>query len=364
VFSSDDAAGTASRIENNVIKNIVWTNGTSNTAAWTGISVENTHNVTINGNTIGNISVTNNSTGSNVIGINKTNGTTNQTISNNFIYGLTSSAASTGKLYGIYVSGGLTTLSNNIISLSTNNDNEIIGIYDHGAAGKTANWYFNTVLIGGSPTTGAKASYGFFSLAANNTRDFRNNIFVNARSNSGATGSHYAAYFNYSANTNLTLDYNNYFVSGTGGVLGYGGSIKTALPLIAGVDAASVSVNPLFANPTGTAAVDFKPSVAQTGVAIDGITVDFAEVRTVQTIGAWQVFSTDIHTPANEINNTIIVRNESGIIVPLSGESKVELYTNSGLLIEKTTTNGVYTRKLADGMYIIRINGKAVKFVK
>jgi len=296
LFTSTDA-GTPSRIENNVFKNITWTNGTSSTATWTAISVTGAHDISINGNTIGNISITNSATGSNIIGINKTAGTAIQTINKNFIYGLTSTAASSGQLYGIYVSGGLSTLSNNIISLNHNNDVSTIGIYDHGVAGKTANWYFNTVRIGGTaPTSGTKGSYAFWSQGKDNTRDFRNNIFVNARTNGGspaATGSHYAAYFNYSANTNLTLSNNNYYVSGTGGVLGrYGGANKTALPIVTDKDANSVNVNPSFAIPTGTAAVDFKPSDATlTGVAISGITTDYSGVttRNVPTMGAWEV---------------------------------------------------------------------------
>ena len=311
LFTSTDA-GTASKIENNVIKNISWTNGTSNTATWTAISIENTHNVDINGNTIGNISVTNNATGSNLIAINKTNGTTNQTISKNYIYGLTSTAASSGQIFGIYVSGGLTTVSNNIISLSHDNDVSTVGIYDHGVAGKTANWYFNTVQIGGTPTTGLKGSYAFWSQALSNTRDFRNNIFVNTRSNSGtASGSHYAAYFNYSANTNLTLDYNDYYVSGTGGVLGrYAGvNVTTGTVIVSGKDVASVSVNPGFANPTGTAAVDFTPSHnALVGVAGTGIATDYSgAARNIPTMGAWEVApSVDLPTLAATVAATSI----------------------------------------------------------
>ena len=291
-FASNDAAGAASTIENNVIKNISWSNGTT-TAPWTGISVENTHNVSINGNIIGGISVTNSAAGSDVIGINKTNGTTNQTISKNFIYGLTSSAATSGQLWGIKVSGGLSTISNNIVTISTNNAVSIIGIYDGGSAGKTVNWYFNTVRIGGAPISGTIGSYCFWSQALSNTRDFRNNIFVNTRSNSGATGSHYAAYFNYSANTNLTLSNNNYYISGTGGILGRyaGANVTTGTVIVTGKDVGSVSVDPGFANPTGTAAVDFKPSDASlTGVSGTGITTDYSDAaRNIPTIGAWEV---------------------------------------------------------------------------
>lgn len=288
-YSND--AGAASTIENNVIKNFAFSNGTT-TATWTAISVENSHAVNVTGNTIGNIAVTNNATGSDVIGIYKSNGATNQLISNNFIYGLTSSAASSGQLYGIKLSGGLSTVSNNIIALSTDNAVSIIGIYDNGAAGKTTLLYFNTIRIGGAPTTGSKGSYALWTQSLLNTRDFRNNIFANARTNSGATGSHYAAYFNYSANTDLTLDNNDYYKSGTGGVLGRyaGANVTTGTVMVTGKDAASISVNPAFVNATGTTATDFKPTITTLlGATGTGITTDYlGTTRTIPTIGAWE----------------------------------------------------------------------------
>lgn len=311
IYFSHTDVGTPSTIENNVIKNIAWSNGTT-TATWNGIFLAGSHDVNVIGNTIGNVSVTNSAAGSNVIGIEKTNGTALRDIRNNFIYGLTSSAATTGQLFGIRITGGLTTVSNNIISLSTDNAVSIIGIYDNGSSGKTALWYFNTVQIGGSPITGTISSYGFWSNALSNTRDFRNNIFVNTRSNGGtASGSHYAAYFNYSASTSLTLDNNDYYVSGSGGVLGrYAGSnITTGSVMVTGKDAASVNVNTGFANPTGTAAVDFKPSNATLiGATGTGIVTDYSgATRNIPTMGAWEVApSNDLPTLAATVAATSI----------------------------------------------------------
>jgi len=68
-------------------------------------------------------------------------------------------------------------------------------------------------------------------------------------------------------------------------------------------------------------------------------------------------------TPVETTNPTIII-NSVGIALLLQGESNIELYSINGMLIEKTRTSGMYTRKLSNGMYIIYINGKASKFVK
>ena len=53
-----------------------------------------------------------------------------------------------------------------------------------------------------------------------------------------------------------------------------------------------------------------------------------------------------------------------GIEVELDGESIIELYNINGALIDKTIVDGIYTRELSKGMYIIRVNGQAQKFVR
>jgi hypothetical protein len=53
-----------------------------------------------------------------------------------------------------------------------------------------------------------------------------------------------------------------------------------------------------------------------------------------------------------------------GVQAIFVGEANIELYFINGLLIEKTIASGSYTRNLVQGAYIIRINGKATKFIK
>ena len=69
------------------------------------------------------------------------------------------------------------------------------------------------VYIGGT-VSGITSSTGALWNAANtSTRNYRNNILYNARSG-GTRGKHYA--ISLAGTTGLTIDYNDYFVSGTG----------------------------------------------------------------------------------------------------------------------------------------------------
>lgn len=63
-------------------------------------------------------------------------------------------------------------------------------------------------------------------------------------------------------------------------------------------------------------------------------------------------------------DKSIIRRTLTGIEIMLNNESTIQIYNANGVLIEKTRANGIYSRSLSNGVYIISINGKAVKFVK
>ena len=71
--------------------------------------------------------------------------------------------------------------------------------------------------------------------------------------------------------------------------------------------------------------------------------------------------STGIDQPEMEIN---ILRTPTGISVLFDGSANVELYSINGAMIDKTVAYGSYTRDLNPGAYIIRINGKATKFIR
>ena len=250
----------------------------------------NTADKTIAGNTIYNLSNTYSSFTGSVVGIYFVGSTGTNNVTRNFIHSLSVSSSSTAAfLYGINISSGATTYSNNIISLGGTTQTTIYGIYETGAAGNNNNLYFNTIYIGGTPSSGTNKSFALYSAVNTNSRNFRNNIFVNARSTSGGSYLHYSMYIVTTGGT-ITCDYNNYFVSGTGGYLGYYGGNAGTVPIVTGQDSNSTNSDPVFAG-TGTSATDYKPSASLPAVTGTGITIDYSSAtRGVSpTMGAWEM---------------------------------------------------------------------------
>ncbi len=286
-------------LTSNTIRNLAIANANNTSthlAAVGGIVLTSTNALnTITGNSIYNLSNSFNGFAGSVVGLyfGSTGMYTSvsHSVTGNFIRGLTVTGSSvTGSsIYGIKVNTGQTTYANNIISLNTNADAALYGFYETGTSSNNNSLYFNTISLSGT-TSGATNSYALYSAGSANTRNIRNNIFQNIRSN--ATGKHYAAYFNYNVNTLLTLDYNNYYVNGTGGVLGYyGGSDVTSLPIVTNKDINSLNINPLLANAVGANAINYKPNSDNLeGTTITPFTTDYASTSrsATPTIGAYE----------------------------------------------------------------------------
>jgi trimeric autotransporter adhesin len=120
----------------------------------------------------------------------------------------------------------------------------------------TNNFYHNTIYIGGTGVLNSSlATFAFNSSVTSNTRNSINNIFINARSNAGAGGKHYAVQVGGTASNpaGLTLDYNIYQATGTGGIFGRFNSFDVAdlnvWRTTVGKDLFSKSVAPCLANP-------------------------------------------------------------------------------------------------------------------
>ena len=257
-----------------------------------GISHSSSDGVSIENNTIHNIKAN----AANSAGIYKKYGSPSSKISGNYIYDV---AATSGSGYGILINAGSAsgslTCSNNIISLVSNNPGSLYGISETEVASNSDFLYHNTVYLGGMPASGSNMSCALYSGATTNTRNFRNNIFVNARSNNGATGKHYAVYYNYVSNTALTADFNDYYVSGSGGVTGHYGSDKLTLAnlqLATANDMTSTNINPIFANGGGMAPTDYIPASTKLfGASALGITTDYAGAirKVTPSMGAYEV---------------------------------------------------------------------------
>jgi len=306
-------------ISNNTIYDFTIANANTNAvyqASVCGISLNGTTtNRNVTGNTIYNLSNTYGSFAGSVMGIHFTGmaGSSN-TIQSNFIHSL---SASGGTLFGIKISSGASTFSNNIINLGGTNPNLVYGIFDMAAITQNNNIYFNSIYIGGTLGTSSSNSYAIYINSNQSTRNYRNNIFSNARSNSGGTGKHYAIYYAGTGGTR-TVDYNDYYVSGTGGTLGYYGGDRTDLATLktaTGQDVNSLNTNPGFSSAGGTEVIDYYISASLTGVFGTGITTGFYGItrNNPPVMGAlesndyvWQGnTSSDFGTASNWLSNQV-----------------------------------------------------------
>ena len=273
----------------NTIRNLTAAGGTGTTTGASAIGMSMTTTVTnhtLSQNTISNLRNTNAAGATTVTGIQYTSSTGTNLISRNFIHSL-SVASATGVIHGIQVSGGTATYQNNMIDLGNGitTSAQINGINETSG---TDNFYFNSVYIGGSPTAGAVNTLAFSSTVTTNTRNFRDNVFMNARSNSGtSTGKHYAIRVGGTAPNpaGLTSNNNVLYVTGAGGLTGLFNAIDQATiaawRTATGQDTASFAADPAFLDPTGSSAIDLhihptNSSIAEgNGVAIGAVTDDF-----------------------------------------------------------------------------------------
>jgi hypothetical protein len=208
--------------------------------------------------------------------------TGNNRVMGNRIYKIFSSGSGAGTasdIAGISFGGGKTTdYYNNMISLGSDvtAGHNIYGIRSVAVA--KGNFYYNSIVISGSVTTGS-LNGGSFAFNLNWTSPeivVMNNIFVNTRTNS-SHNNNYAFYLGNPNDANLmTLDYNAYWANGTGTVLAYNGiADKTELPILAGKDENSINSEVIFTN---IATADLHTNTADVNAAatpISGITIDF-----------------------------------------------------------------------------------------
>jgi len=99
-------------------------------------------------------------------------------------------------------------------------------------------------------------------------------------------------------------------------------------------------------------------------VFIDGINAYLYSMGGFNGLAAFKITHIATGITKNSQEEISIIRTTTGVEINLDGEAMIELYSINGMLIEKTNANGSYSRDLNKGVYIIRINGKATKFVK
>ncbi|MBI3233336.1 MAG: T9SS type A sorting domain-containing protein [Bacteroidetes bacterium] len=185
-------------IYNNTIKNINIVPYTTSNAIQTlyGVFVSVTRHYNgfnLRKNNISNLNIADGGTGSSVnraIYI-KTHTLANGSITQCKVKDLTNNCtgAST-EITGIYLDDGNTNVNNNQVKItngSYTNDLLVHGIYDLTASTNTNNFYYNSVYIGGSVSSGTVASYPF-RRSSQATVNVKNNLFYNART--GGSGAH------------------------------------------------------------------------------------------------------------------------------------------------------------------------------
>jgi hypothetical protein len=214
-------------------------------------------------------------------------------------------------------------------------------------------------------------------------RDYRNNILMNNRTlASPATGLSYAIFYAAAGNSNLTADFNDYWVPNVGTLRNYvakyfnsttitavgpSGTVGT-LSNVNGKDANSLFTDPSFKVSGSIYATDYYTygniSLIGDNTITDVPTDYLGTNRTSFRMGAFE--DGWLGTINNEVQsaNLGLMVTSKGVFVPLEETSMIELYSINGILIEKTIADGSYSRNINNGMYIIRVNGKAMKFIK
>ncbi len=290
-----------------------------------------------------------------IYGIQLTNHSTTTTVGINGIYFLTAPSG----VDPVRVYNNMIVLGPNLTGTAA--DMQLYGIRENTSSttNPVIDIYYNSIYIGGELTTGANNSAAFRKQLSSNL-NLSNNIFFNARSNNGGTGTHWGIMTN---NTNYsTISNNDYYANGTGGVLGTvdgttsGNQLTLGDWLVAmgGADVASVSQNPNYLAPMATPP-DLKinetiaTQLESGGAPIAGITTDFeGDLRNATTpdIGADEfdgIFA-DLTPPAilyTSLSNTGSTANRD-VTATITDPSGVQAGANGPRLYFKKNFDGTY----------------------
>jgi len=372
-----------SSIISNTITNLGYTgtgaggaSGITITSGNTGASVA--ANIIVRGNTISNFTST--GTGSLFAGIYAGGTLTNgMTITNNKISGIKNTNTFGYGAQGIYLATtsptSNTLVANNIVSgVAGYGYATTGGVNDNGngvviTAGGGYKLYYNTVVMDVSQTVAGRPSALNITSGVTGAGgiDVRNNLFVNTQTQAG---DRYAIYAGAASTVFSTINYNNFYSSGTN--LGYiGGVAKATLADIQsgfGGNVNSLNVLPVFVSATdfhvsgtGNTALDNKGTpVVEVTLDADGntrnaVTPDlgsFEFTATVLAVNEAAKKNTVSFYP-NPVVDYLYINNDSRI-------KDVEVYNVSGQKMLNETINAekgsVDMRRAPAGIYILKVN--------
>ncbi|MES2654782.1 MAG: T9SS type A sorting domain-containing protein [Bacteroidota bacterium] len=217
-----------------------------------GINIANSPQAIIAQNSIFNV---NSTASTNNYGIQVGSNSSKSTITGNKIDTITNASINGWGAYGINIAGSDTlTIANNIVTrIAIINYSTTSTVYNpfgiRVASGSGHRIYYNSVNLYGSSfssgTTGTLSAALLTSVGSN--LDIRNNIFVN--SYVGISGSQSYAVYNSATTPYAIINNNNYYATGTYGVLGYYTTNRTTIAAwrtAIGQDVISISANPSF----------------------------------------------------------------------------------------------------------------------
>lgn len=372
-----------SSITSNTITNLGYTGTGAGGASGITVTSGNTGasaaaNIIVKGNTISNFNSS--GTGTLFAGIYAGGTLTNgMTITNNKITGIKNTNVSGYGAQGIYLSTtsltSNTLVANNIVSgVAGYGYATTGGVNDNGngiiiAAGGGYKVYYNTVVMDVSQTVAGRPSALNITSGVTGAGgiDVRNNLFVNTQTQAG---DRYAIYAGAASTVFSTINYNNFYSSGTN--LGYiGGAAKATLADIQagfGGNVNSLNVLPVFVSATdfhvsgtGNAALDNKGTpVVEVTLDADGntrnaVTPDLGSFEFTATVLAVNEAAkkNTVNFYPNPVVDYLYINNDSRI-------KDVEVYNVSGQRILSETINAekgsVDMKRAPAGIYIVKVN--------
>ena len=314
-----------------VTNNIIGSGTATSYIGFNGIVLAYATGANVSNNTIYNIIIGS----STPVGLTLSTGVVSSTINANNINNITATGSGGYGGRGIYAATGNSssnlTISNNMIyqiggdGYSSYSGSSPVGMYFDGATGGL-NIYYNSVYMSGTLTRNTStltAAILFYSNTITSV-DLRDNIFQNSMNNSAnTTAKNYAIYSSSTSSAFTNINYNDYYVSGTQGVLGsmmVSSTQTDETGLVewrggTGKDANSVSGDPKFIS-TSNLHIDpnavIPPPISNAGTPISGVTTDFdGDTRsgTTPDIGADEYTGIlpaafNLLTPANSSTST------------------------------------------------------------
>lgn len=238
-------------------------------------------------------------------------------------------------------------------------------LFYSGVSGKIYNNTFYMKALT-DPSAAATGYYNAIQLSGN-TAEIKNNIFISDEPTHANT-----AFI--SAVPTPASDYNVYYLRQSH----TGSKIVAAYTTLGDYQTANLTkdVNSRYVNVIFADAAAGDLSIAGASVKDEDLAVPRLDAVLTDILGTSRATTTYAGAHESELpfiftsNENIqqesirVKQTFTGIEVELDGTSNIELYNINGMLIDKTSADGVYTRELGKGMYIIRVNGQAQKFVR